>query len=195
MSEGTFVIPGQRICEISSTLIAGSGTYLLNGGVIASLAGTISVQEEQNSLRRLTVVPGNSHNSTELVISVDDVVIAHVVRIQANQALVDIVAVNENVLKQHARGTIRREDVRPSDVDSLIMHQCFRAGDIVRAVVISLGDARHYVLSTSKDEFGVLWAKCEETGNVMVPKSLMVKFITSPSFTTFSRVLTLRSLC
>ena len=176
MSAGAFVIPGQRVCEISSAFAAGSGTYISNGAIIASLAGTISIKEDQSSLRTLSVAPWNSRNATELVISVGDLVLAHVVRIQANQALVNIVAVNEMILKQHARGAIRKEDVRPSDIDSVVMHQCFRPGDIVRASVISLGDARQYVLSTSGDEYGVMWAKCEETGHAMIPKSLAVQF-------------------
>lgn len=36
---------------------------------------------------------------------------------------------------------------------------CFRPGDIVRAEVLSVGDARSYYLTTAKNELGVVFAK------------------------------------
>lgn len=36
---------------------------------------------------------------------------------------------------------------------------CFRPGDVVRAEVLSLGDARSYHLTTAKNELGVVYAK------------------------------------
>lgn len=39
------------------------------------------------------------------------------------------------------------------------MYDCFRPGDIVRAKVISLGDARSYYLSTADNSLGVVHAK------------------------------------
>jgi hypothetical protein len=39
------------------------------------------------------------------------------------------------------------------------MYSCFRPGDLVRAEVISLGDARSYYLSTAKNSLGVVSAK------------------------------------
>lgn len=35
----------------------------------------------------------------------------------------------------------------------------FRPGDVVRAEVLSLGDARSYHLTTAKNELGVVYAK------------------------------------
>ena len=45
---------------------------------------------------------------------------------------------------------------RPRQV---VLAHCFRPGDIVRAVVVSLGDARSYYLSTASNECGVVYAK------------------------------------
>ena len=39
------------------------------------------------------------------------------------------------------------------------LYSSFRPGDIVRAEVVSLGDARSYQLSTAKNELGVVFAK------------------------------------
>lgn len=39
------------------------------------------------------------------------------------------------------------------------LYACFRPGDLVRAEVIGLGDARSYYLSTAKNDLGVVYAK------------------------------------
>ena len=61
--------------------------------------------------------------------------------------------------------------MRLSEVDQLIVRDCFRPGDIIRAQVISLGDSRQYYLSTADVEFGVILAKCESTGDILLPHS------------------------
>lgn len=50
------------------------------------------------------------------------------------------------------------------------MNESFRVGDVVRAVVISLGDERSYYISTAGNEFGVVVAR-SEAGNPLVPVS------------------------
>ena len=49
--------------------------------------------------------------------------------------------------------------------------ESFRVGDVVRAVVISLGDERSYYCSTAKNELGVVMARSETSGELMVPFS------------------------
>lgn len=39
------------------------------------------------------------------------------------------------------------------------MYDCFRPGDVVRAKVLSLGDARSYYLTTAANSLGVVHAK------------------------------------
>ncbi|KDN36084.1 hypothetical protein K437DRAFT_276889 [Tilletiaria anomala UBC 951] len=56
------------------------------------------------------------------------------------------------------QGVIRSQDVRATNKDSVRMNESFRPGDIVRAIVISLGDARSYYLSTASNELGVVYA-------------------------------------
>jgi exosome complex component CSL4 len=55
-------------------------------------------------------------------------------------------------------GVIRSQDVRMTDKDSVKLSECFRPGDIVRATVISLGDARSYFLATTANQLGVVYA-------------------------------------
>ena len=70
-----------------------------------------------------------------------------------------------------AKGMVRREDMRLSEVDQLVVRECFRPGDIIKARVISLGDSRQYYLSTADVELGVILAKCEHSETMLVPRS------------------------
>ncbi|KAF6253190.1 WD40-repeat-containing domain protein [Scenedesmus sp. NREL 46B-D3] len=54
--------------------------------------------------------------------------------------------------------------------EQVVMYDCFRPGDIVRAKVLSLGDARSYHLGTADNSLGVVRAK-SLAGVAMVPIS------------------------
>lgn len=57
------------------------------------------------------------------------------------------------------RGLVRAQDVRQTDRDRVKMAECFRAGDIVRAQVLSLGDGANYYLTTARNDLGVVLAR------------------------------------
>ena len=63
-----------------------------------------------------------------------------------------------------------RQDVRAVEKDAVQIGRCFRPLDIVRAQILSLGDAQSYYLSTAKNELGVVLAT-SAAGAVMVPIS------------------------
>ncbi len=67
-------------------------------------------------------------------------------------------------------GLIRCEDVRQYEIDKVEIYKSFRPGDIVRAVVTSLGDRRSYILSTARNELGVVIAT-SAAGAIMTPLS------------------------
>ncbi|RYG50797.1 hypothetical protein EON66_11485, partial [archaeon] len=60
--------------------------------------------------------------------------------------------------------------VRDTEIDKVVLPDCFQPGDIVKAVIVSLGDARSYFLSTSGPDLGVVYARTE-TGELLVPVS------------------------
>lgn len=62
------------------------------------------------------------------------------------------------------------QDVRAAEKDKVKIYNSFRPGDIVKAEVISLGDARSYFLSTAKNELGVIYAT-SVAGATLVPIS------------------------
>jgi exosome complex component CSL4 len=53
----------------------------------------------------------------------------------------------------------RLQDVRATEIDKVVMVECFRPGDVVRAEVLSLGDARSFYLTTAQNDLGVVYAK------------------------------------
>ncbi|ODV80381.1 5 exonuclease subunit ski4 [Suhomyces tanzawaensis NRRL Y-17324] len=75
-----------------------------------------------------------------------------------------------NDLGENFKGIIRSQDVRSTDRDKVKIIESFKPGDIVRAIIISLGDGSNYYLSTAKNDLGVLFAKSENgSGDLMFP--------------------------
>ncbi|XP_057801910.1 uncharacterized protein LOC131017191 [Salvia miltiorrhiza] len=87
----------------------------------------------------------------------------------AKMASADIVCVGPKSVREKFTGIIRQQDVRATEIDKVEMHSSFRPGDIVKALVLSLGDARAYYLSTAKNELGVVSAE-NVAGATMVPR-------------------------
>ncbi|GEQ72351.1 hypothetical protein JCM33374_g6038 [Metschnikowia sp. JCM 33374] len=59
------------------------------------------------------------------------------------------------------KAVIRSQDVRSTDRDKVKIIDCFRPGDLVKAVVLSLGDGSNYYLTTARNDLGVIFAKSE----------------------------------
>lgn len=59
------------------------------------------------------------------------------------------------------RGIIRTQDVRSTERDKVKIVDCFKPGDVVRALVLSLGDGSNYYLTTARNDLGVVFAKSE----------------------------------
>lgn len=59
------------------------------------------------------------------------------------------------------RGVIRTQDIRSTERDKVKIVECFRPGDIVRAMVLSLGDGSNYYLTTARNDLGVVFARSE----------------------------------
>ena len=76
-------------------------------------------------------------------------------------------------LREPLPGVVRRENVRDGEVDKVVMVESFRPGDIIRAQIVSLGDARAYFLSTAAPDCGVVFATSEGAGAPMTPVNWM----------------------
>ena len=173
---GDVVIPGDEIGQ-SALYECGLGSFESVGGILrASIAGIVAI-ENIDIKPRINVISTKEAANSDAVIEIGDVVLARVVRISINFANVEILSVGESdrPLRLPPKAVIRREDIRLTDLETLVVHECFRPGDIVRAVVISLGDARQYFLSTADVEYGVVTAIGEKSGQRLVPVSARVR--------------------
>ncbi|KAI4260219.1 MAG: hypothetical protein L6R42_004156 [Xanthoria sp. 1 TBL-2021] len=117
-------------------------------------------------------------SNTNALPRVGDVVLGRVTRCMTRQVNVGILIVlgadgaqeEGMVCANEIQGVVRREDVRATEKEKVVIGDGFRVGDLVRAVVISLGDQSNYYLTTAKNELGVIMAK-SEYGNTMYPIS------------------------
>lgn len=175
------VIPG-RVLGPATKYAAGPGTHVFEGNVVSSLVGTVSVagaaRGPAKRLNKITARPAelpavsvSCHGRRgEVLPDVGNAVLARVVRLLPRQAIVVIQQVGDTVLQSEWQGVVRVQDVRATEKDKVKIQESFKPGDIVRALVISLGDQANYYLSTASNELGVIMAT-SEAGNDMVPVS------------------------
>lgn len=162
--------PGERLA-LAAEYDAGSGTCVRDTFICATLVGVKRVLSagEGEAVQRPRVEVVRS-GVEPVVPRVGDVVTARVVRINPRLAAVDILCVGPKPVRQRYSGVIRVQDVRATEIDKVQIQASFRPGDVVRAEVLSLGDARSYHLTTAKNHLGVVHAK-SVAGVPMVPVS------------------------
>ncbi|KDO52484.1 hypothetical protein CISIN_1g028346mg [Citrus sinensis] len=159
--EMVLVTPGEVLGK-ATEVKAGKGAYVAkhNGLVYASLTGllrTLSPPPDSPDQRPTVEVTG--HKAHGPVPEPGSVVIARVTKVMTRMASADIMCVGAKSVREKFSGIIRQQDVRATEIDKVDMHLSFRPGDIVRASVLSLGDARAYFLSTAKNDLGVVSAE------------------------------------
>jgi len=166
----TLALPGQTLGP-SSANNPGSGTHIQSSHIYSSLAGTLTQPSKTKSAPQPTLSVARS--AGPLVPSTGTVVLGRITRLNARQANLSILALGasgEHTCRDAFPGIIRQQDIRATEIDKVKVHESFRVGDVVRAVVISLGDERSYFCSTARNELGVVMA-VSEAGNQMVPVS------------------------
>jgi len=161
------VTPGQRL-GFAQDYVAGPGTYARGNLLYASVVGIKQVSiQTAGELPKLTV---SREKQQSAIPEVHSVITGKVIRITPKEAVISIMVVGSSPCKEDFQGIIRQQDVRATERDKVRISDSFRPGDIIRAEVISLGDARSYYLSTAKNEYGVIYAQSVE-GAAMIPKS------------------------
>ncbi|CAD6241743.1 unnamed protein product [Miscanthus lutarioriparius] len=167
---GDVVTPGELLGN-SLTLAAGRGAYADGRSVRASVTGRRRiVPPAPGSDDQRSTVEVVGHKAHGAVPQPGSVVIARVTKVMARMASADIMCVDSKAIKEKFTGMIRQQDVRATEIDKVDMYQSYRPGDIVKAKVLSLGDARAYYLSTAKNELGVVSAQ-SIAGGTLVPIS------------------------
>ena len=183
MSLPAFAVPGDHLSS-SSKHTVGLGTHVHASNLYASVAGPVASSRDGGKKAPPTVsIPGSSNATSSSDVptaaqgavtpSVGDVVLGRVTRTNPRQATIDVLSLGmtgAQVLREPFQALIRQQDIRATEQDKVKMAESFRVGDVVRGVVISLGDERNYYVSTARNEFGVVLAR-SEMDNQMVPVS------------------------
>jgi len=182
------VIPGMRICAAEDHYQPGMGTYVLHGYIYSSLVGhlrlisspagqaeekiTVQVDARERGGAGPILGPDAPSSGSLLVPKLGDVVTCRVLSVNPRFAKMQILCVHQTVLKDAFRCQLRKEDVRANEKDRVEMYKCFRPTDIVLARVLSYGEASSgYLVTTAENEFGVVIARSELSGEKMVPIS------------------------
>ncbi|PAA86628.1 hypothetical protein BOX15_Mlig019726g2, partial [Macrostomum lignano] len=179
---GLAVAPGDRICRADDAIIAGQGTHEYQNWIHSSLLGRVQMerdgaaasadgeQHETETASGKAIVRVESHNRTFPSSMIDAIVVAQVVRVTNRVAHCTLLACNRVKLHPGFKAQIRREDVRATERDRVELADCFRAGDIVQARVLTLGQNGAYLLTTAQNELGVVVASGQH-GSKLVPVS------------------------
>ncbi|RSH84566.1 exosome 3'-_5 exonuclease subunit ski4 (Csl4) [Apiotrichum porosum] len=160
-SQAPLLVPGQPLPAsfIAPPLPqAGPGCYEYQGKILASVVG--------RPHRDGAVVSVIGKAEAGAVPDIGAVVIGQ-------QAHIVIQIVNNRPVAESSEeltGVVRVADIRLTERDKVKIGECFRLGDIVKAKVLSLGDARSYYLSTAANELGVVYATSED-GHPLLPVS------------------------
>jgi len=162
------VVPGERVGHVTE-YVPGEGTYVKDNYIMASIVGVKTFLPSKDN-NRLPIVSVNREHDATVIPEVDSIVIAKVMRVNTRMANVSILVVDSTPCREPFRGIIRVQDIRATEKDKVQVYKSFHPGDIVRAQVISLGDARSYFLSTARNDLGVIFAR-SEAGASMVPIS------------------------
>lgn len=186
MALPTVALPGTLLGP-AARYAPGPGTHMHESAVYASIAGEVVAAPSPNptttKLPLLSVTSPRAptlHDNHNVLPEVDSHVLARITRLGVRFAAADILVIappgaadmsaEATVCSAPFGAQIRREDIRATEKDKVTVQDSFRVGDLIRAVVISLGDQGGYYLSTAKNELGVVVAKGEH-GDVLVPVS------------------------
>ena len=145
---GALAAPGDALGQ-TATHKCGPGTFARDGVIVASLAGTVRINDDVIETTREGRRPD---------IGVGVEVIGVVTRTNRTNALLDLVAAGGAALDFPARATLRREDALPPgrDASNLDLTAQFAGRDLVRAVVVAVDDAARYHVSVAPEGMGLV---------------------------------------
>jgi len=155
----TYATPGDMLGNVSN-LNSGKFTYIEEetGNIFASVVGVVhkTAMPDLNGNRTISV---KGAFKEKILPEINDIVLCEVKKLDTNRAFTKILCVGGEAVKDaECEGILRIQDIFPK-VRDIPLSKSFRAGDIVRAKVISLGNQRNYYLSTAMPDLGVILAR------------------------------------
>ena len=170
VAPGSFIPTSTMNPTSTRPITAGPGVYTFNNQFYASKIGTVVENEATGELS--VVQSSNTTTFAQTYPSIGSIVIGKVTKINSRHASVVILVVDGIATKGDTeyQGIIQKKDTRQARTDTVEIYKCFRPGDVVKAKVVSLGEQRHYILSTASNELGVVLAQ-SLAGYTMIPIS------------------------
>jgi len=162
---GQLVVPGDMLGVIEE-FEPGPGTYVEEGTIYSLTIGR-ALMDVLN--KKVSVYPRIRASG---VPRVGSIIVGQVLEAQSKQAVVRIFQVGNRVLSGFFSGLLHISDVSPRYVES--MYDVCKAGDIVRAKVIS-DKNRVFHLSTNDKDLGVVYAFCSRCGHVLSLRKLRMR--------------------
>jgi exosome complex component CSL4 len=159
------VVPGDRLGVIEEFTL-GPGTYEQNGTIYSQTTGR-ALMDLLN--KQVSVFP-KVHVSS--VPHVGSTVIGQVSDVQSKQATLRIFQIGDRLLSGFFSGLLHISDVSQRYVES--MYEVCKAGDIVRARVISEKN-RVFHLTTNDKDLGVIYGFCSRCGYSLVQKRFIMR--------------------
>jgi exosome complex component CSL4 len=158
---GQLVLPGERLGVIEE-FVPDAGTFVKDGVIYSMVVGRAL---HDLATRRVSVHPSVRE---VLVPKVGSIVVGQVSNVQSENAAVRIFQIGEKQLETGIfAGVLHISDVHMRYVDS--MFEICKAGDIIRARVISEKN-QVYHLSTKDKDLGVVYAFCSSCGGTLEQK-------------------------
>lgn len=162
---GQIVVPGDRLGVIEE-FSPGPGTYESEGTIYSAATGR-ALMDLLN--KQVSVYP-KAHVTN--VPHVGSVVLGQVSDVQSKQANIRIFQVGDRLLTGFFSGPLHIGDVSPRYVEN--MYEACRAGDIVRARVISEKN-RTFHLTTNERALGVVYAFCSRCGHSLMQRRFIMR--------------------
>lgn len=155
--DGQLVLPGERLGVIEE-FVPDAGTFVKDGVIYSMVVGRALLDR---SNKRVSVSPAAHEVS---VPKTGNTVVGLVSSVQSENAPVRIFQLGAKQLSGVFAGVLHISDVHLRYVDS--MFEVCKAGDIIRARIISEKN-QVYHLSTKDKDLGVIYAFCSQCGNML----------------------------
>jgi exosome complex component CSL4 len=162
---GQMVVPGDRLGVIEE-FTSGAGTYEQEGTIYSTTTGR-ALMDLMN--KQVSVYP---HVHVLNVPHTGSLVVGQVSEVQSKQATIRIFQVGDRVLSGFFSGLLHISDVSQRYVES--MYDVCKAGDIIRAKVISEKN-RVLHLTTNDKDLGVVYAFCSRCGSPLAQKRFIMR--------------------
>ena len=155
---GAFVSPGDRLGVIEE-FSPGPGTYVEQGTIYSKATGRTLIDLMNKQVSVYPVIRAAISPKT------GSIIIGQVTQAQNQTASVRILKIDQKILTGPFTGVLHISDASPVYMDS--MYDVCKAGDILRAKVVSETN-RMYHLSTAVDRnLGVIFAFCSNCGHML----------------------------